>query len=254
LRAGELRRQGAKVKLQDQPLQVLAMLLERPGELVTREELRDRIWPAGIFVDYEKSLSKAINKVRDALRDSSENPRFIETLPRRGYRFLVPVEAGQAAKPITLTSSDLPAGLKPVASTSVRRQPVLGVLGTLALLIAVSTRVWMSVTRALREPRPSGLIGVPLTTYPGRQSLPGFSPDGNQVAFVWGGPEQDNADIYVKLIGTENLLRPTNILPGTTPLLGPRTGATSHSCETFPWREPPFCSFPLSGTATAKID
>ena len=70
--------------------------------------------------------------------------------------------------------------------------------------------VWISVTRALREPGPSGLIAVPLTTYPGRQSLPGFSPDGNQVAFVWDGPEQDNTDIYVKLIGTENLLRLTN--------------------------------------------
>jgi DNA-binding winged helix-turn-helix (wHTH) protein len=95
LRAGEVRRQGVKVKLQDQPFHVLAMLLERPGELVTREELRDRIWPAGIYVDYEKSVSKAINKIREALGDSSENPRFIETLPRRGYRFLGPVEGGQ---------------------------------------------------------------------------------------------------------------------------------------------------------------
>ena len=84
LRAGEVRRQGSKVKLQDQPFQVLVMLLERPGEVVTREELRDRIWPAGIFVDFDKSLSKAINKIREALGDSTENSRFIETLPRRG--------------------------------------------------------------------------------------------------------------------------------------------------------------------------
>jgi Tol biopolymer transport system component/DNA-binding winged helix-turn-helix (wHTH) protein len=208
LRVGELRRQGVKVKLQEKPFQVFAMLLERPGELVTREELRDRIWPAGIFVDYEKSISKAVNKIREALGDSSENPRFIETLPRRGYRFLVPVETGQAAKPITLPLSDVTAQLKPVAPSSVR-QPVVGVLATLFLAITVSIGIWISVKLALREPGPSALIAMPLTAYPGRQSLPDFSPDGNQVAFVWEGPEQDNTDIYVKLIGTENLLRLT---------------------------------------------
>jgi eukaryotic-like serine/threonine-protein kinase len=98
LRARELRRQGSKVKLQDQPFQVLAMLLERPGQVVTRDELRARIWPDGVFVDFDKSLSKAINKIREALGDSPENSRFIETLAKRGYRFLVPVESGHPAK------------------------------------------------------------------------------------------------------------------------------------------------------------
>ena len=88
LHAGELRRQGAKVKLQDQPFQVLAMLLERPGELVTREELRERIWPAGVFVDYEKSLSKAVNKVREALGDSSETLALSRRWPAEAIDFL----------------------------------------------------------------------------------------------------------------------------------------------------------------------
>jgi len=113
LRAGELRRQGLKVKLQEQPFQVLAMLLEKQGQVVTREELRDRIWPDGIFVDFDKSLSKAVNKVREALGDSPENSRFVETLPRRGYRFLVPVESGQAPQPPVLQLPSLPAESKP---------------------------------------------------------------------------------------------------------------------------------------------
>lgn len=88
-RSGELRKHGIKVKLQKQPLQILAMLLERPGQVVTREELRTRLWPADTFVDFDRGLNKAMNKLRDALGDSAEKPRFIETLARRGYRFLV---------------------------------------------------------------------------------------------------------------------------------------------------------------------
>jgi TolB-like protein/Flp pilus assembly protein TadD len=88
LRAGELRKQGVKIKLQEQPFQILAMLLEQPGQVVTREELRSRLWPADTFVDFDHSLNKAINKLREALGDSAEKPQFIETLARRGYRFL----------------------------------------------------------------------------------------------------------------------------------------------------------------------
>ena len=88
LRSGELSRQGHRLKLQEKPFQVLAALLTRPGELVTREELRQSLWPADTFVDFEHGLNTAVNKVREALRDSATNPRFIETLPRRGYRFI----------------------------------------------------------------------------------------------------------------------------------------------------------------------
>jgi TolB-like protein/Tfp pilus assembly protein PilF len=88
VRAGELRKQGVKIKLQEQPLRILEMLLAHPGQLVTREELRTRLWPSDTFVDFDHSLNKAINKLREALGDSAESPRFIETLSRRGYRFL----------------------------------------------------------------------------------------------------------------------------------------------------------------------
>lgn len=94
LRGGELRRNGMRVKLQEQPFQVLALLLERPGEVVTRDEVRTRLWPADTFVDFDHSLNAAIRRLRDALGDTAENPTFVETVARRGYRFLAPVSAG----------------------------------------------------------------------------------------------------------------------------------------------------------------
>ena len=91
VRSGELRKRGVRVKLQEQPFHVLTVLLQRPREVVTREELRSQNWPANTFVDFDNSLNTAINKLREALGDSADNPRFIETLPRRGYRFIAPV-------------------------------------------------------------------------------------------------------------------------------------------------------------------
>jgi DNA-binding winged helix-turn-helix (wHTH) protein len=87
-RSGELRKQGVKVKLQEQPFLLLQMLLEHPGEIVTRDELQKRIWPSDTFVDFEQGLNNAAKRLREALSDSPENPRFIETIPRRGYRFV----------------------------------------------------------------------------------------------------------------------------------------------------------------------
>src|SRR5438445_7207598 len=91
VRAGEVHKQGVRIKLQEQPFHVLTILMQRPGEVVTREELRNQNWPADTFVDFDNSLNTAINKLREALGDSADNPRFIETLPRRGYRFIAPV-------------------------------------------------------------------------------------------------------------------------------------------------------------------
>lgn len=88
LRSGELRKGGVRVSLQDQPFRVLVRLLDRPAELVTREELRQQLWPADTFVDFEHGLNAAIKRLRDTLGDSADTPRFIETLPRRGYRFI----------------------------------------------------------------------------------------------------------------------------------------------------------------------
>src|ERR1700684_593477 len=90
VRNGELTRQGKRLSLQEQPFRLLVMLIERPGELVSREEVRQRLWPQTI-VDFDHGLNKAISKIRDALGDSAENPRFIETIARRGYRFLADV-------------------------------------------------------------------------------------------------------------------------------------------------------------------
>ncbi len=99
VQAGELRRQGVKIKIQEQPLQLLLVLIERAGEVVTREELQKRLWSSDTFVDFERGLNRAVNKVREALGDSSESPRWIETVPRRGYRFLAPVELAHAPDP-----------------------------------------------------------------------------------------------------------------------------------------------------------
>jgi cholera toxin transcriptional activator len=92
LSAGELRKSGVKLRLQEQPFQVLAFLLERAGEVVTREELQQKLWPSDTFVDFDHGLNTAINKVREALGDSASNPRYVETLARRGYRFIAPVQ------------------------------------------------------------------------------------------------------------------------------------------------------------------
>src|SRR5216683_6241562 len=91
VRAGEVRKQGVRIKLQEQPFQVLTILLQRPGEVATREELRSAIWQSDTFVDFDNGLNTSINKLREALGDSADNARFIETLPRRGYRFIAPV-------------------------------------------------------------------------------------------------------------------------------------------------------------------
>ena len=116
---GELRRRGVRVKLHSQPLQVLLLLLERPGEMLTREDLCKELWPDGTFVDYEHGVNSAVNRLREALGDKASNPRFVETLARRGYRFVAPVErigsadvsaagiSGQAPA----TSTDAKAGL-----------------------------------------------------------------------------------------------------------------------------------------------
>lgn len=116
-RAGELWKKGLRVKLQDQPLQILLALLEKPGEVVTREELRARLWPTDTFVDFDHGLNAGVKRLRDALDDSAENPRFVETLPRRGYRFMATIASDTihgehpAASPKKLKKWVLPLGV-----------------------------------------------------------------------------------------------------------------------------------------------
>jgi DNA-binding winged helix-turn-helix (wHTH) protein len=110
LQAGELRKRGVKLKLQQQPFLILAMLLERPGELVTREEIQKRLWPEDTFVDFDRGLNRATNRLRDSLGDDAGSPRYIETLPRRGYRFIAQIEKlkeiGHVTKALPLGRGD----------------------------------------------------------------------------------------------------------------------------------------------------
>src|SRR6266404_5552077 len=147
LRSGELRKQGVKIKLQEQPFRVLTVLLQSPGEVVTREELRNQNWPPDTFVDFENSLNTAINKLRDALGDSADNPRFIETLPRRGYRFIAPVISDQQEK------SPVPAEESKVGDEQLGKNPrtrrwlVLAAVAVLALL----TLAYVTIRRRAKD-------------------------------------------------------------------------------------------------------
>ncbi|HEY6384714.1 MAG TPA: winged helix-turn-helix domain-containing protein [Candidatus Acidoferrum sp.] len=117
LRAQELYKAGRKIKLQVQPFQVLAMLLERPGEAVTRDEMQKRLWPADTFVDFDHSLNTAIKKLRQALGDNQKKPRFVETLPKRGYRFLASVKRPATSPDVAETRIAAPAAAKDVAAS-----------------------------------------------------------------------------------------------------------------------------------------
>src|SRR6202171_2809625 len=130
VRAGEVRKQGVRIKLQEQPFHVLTVLLQRPGEVITREELRSQNWPADTFVDFDNSLNTAINKLREALGDSADNPRFIETLPRRGYRFIAPVTG------VDGTTKGTAAGVS--ATAPGRSRKLLGTAAVVVLTTAIA--------------------------------------------------------------------------------------------------------------------
>jgi Tol biopolymer transport system component/DNA-binding winged helix-turn-helix (wHTH) protein len=185
-RAGKLRKQGRHIKLQDQPLQLLELLLSRPGELVTREELQQALWPADTFVEFDQGLNTAIKKIRLALGDSADNPRFVETIPRKGYRFIAPVDGRQTEGPA-------------LATVISRRRRVRLAVTLFGLTIAAGAAGWWLHTNRTTE---QSYVPVPLTSYPGDERSPTFSPDGNQVAFSWQRTERPGVNhIYVKLIG-----------------------------------------------------
>jgi Tol biopolymer transport system component/DNA-binding winged helix-turn-helix (wHTH) protein len=184
--AGELRRNGVKVKLQDQPLQILLTLLERPGEVVIRDELRARLWPHDTFVDFEHSINTAVRRLRDALGDSAENPRFIETVARKGYRFLAPVSGALEAAGATVA-----AGAPPRPA---RRWWILGAV-LLALFVGVIVGFRVAHSTATQSPN---IIERRLTAnapeLPVKDGV--ISPDGKYLAFT------DPSGFYLRQVET----------------------------------------------------
>jgi Tol biopolymer transport system component/DNA-binding winged helix-turn-helix (wHTH) protein len=196
---GELRKNGAKVPLQGQPFQVFAILLEHVGELVGREELRQKVWPEDTFVDFDHALNTAITKIRVALGDDADNPRFVETLPRRGYRFIGPVDKPSSPAPP-------PSPLEERTERHPSRWGLVGV-GAIVLVLLCGIGIWRFARNHAEAPLPP-LEVVPLVGLTRLESKPAFSPDGNQVAFTVGGTE--NPGIYTTVVGGEKSLRLTS--------------------------------------------
>jgi len=181
LQTGELRQRGQKIRLQEQPFQVLVALLERPGEVVTRDELRSKLWPADTFVDFDHSLNAAIKRLRDALGESAEKPIFIETLARRGYRFIAPVDGSSF----------------PIVAARVRGKTLFSrhwIAATLLFLIVVIL-VWV----AWRLPsRPTQVVERKLTANSSENTVSSaaVSRDGRYLAYT------DSTGVYLRLIRT----------------------------------------------------
>jgi Tol biopolymer transport system component/DNA-binding winged helix-turn-helix (wHTH) protein len=181
MQTGELRKNGQKLKLSGQPFQVLAILLERPGDVVTRKEFQNRLWP-DTFVDFEDNLNTAVNKIREALGDSAEHPRFVETLPRRGYRFIETVEPMH--QPTVPVESETSRGQR-----SSRLWLIVGAIGVVAVVLVAT----LSLTRPLPPPH---VTAYTLITHDGRliDSIAGT--DGSRLYFTWlEGPSQPIAQV-----------------------------------------------------------
>ncbi|MBC8167797.1 MAG: winged helix-turn-helix domain-containing protein, partial [Bryobacteraceae bacterium] len=218
-RSAELLKGNLRVRLQDQPFQILIALLERPGEVVLREEIRQKLWPDDTTVDFDQSINAAVKRLREALRDSADQPRYIETLHRRGYRFIACLEpvAGVIEHPdhstsaALLTPSPVPGELPPVlaalpSSSSGSWRSTSGRFNFLMFALAICvvlSGVLLWVVRWFPAPQtwPSNPRLVRLTAYVGFESTPSFSPDSRQLAFAWNGSGSRIYDIFVKVAG-----------------------------------------------------
>jgi DNA-binding winged helix-turn-helix (wHTH) protein/Tol biopolymer transport system component len=186
VRAGELHKNGVKLKLQEQPFKVLCLLLEHPGELVSREEIRHQLWPADTFVDFDHGLNAAIKRLRDALGESADTPVFIETLARRGYRFIGPVEGRVAQSGIGVEAATEQSKL-----SFVRPWAAIAIL----LCVGIGALIWV----LWRQPwRPKEIIERKLTTNSSENGVgsAGISPDGKYLAYT------DNTGMYLKQVRT----------------------------------------------------
>ena len=217
LSSNELLRSGVRVPVQDMPLRVLRLLLEAEGRVVTREQLQSALWPEDTFVDFEHGVNTAVKKLRQALEDSAERPRYIETLPRIGYRLITTVEWVAEAEgrrpPARVVAIDRE-GPIPVLATPSKEAPrsgrrwrfVAGALGLLVLIGVGGYLLW------LRPPKQVENLNItPFTTFPGFEIAPSFSPDGNQIVFSWTGHEKAmEFDLYIKQVGQEQTVQLTH--------------------------------------------
>src|ERR1700722_1298668 len=205
----ELRRNGIRVKVSGQALQVLIVLASEPGRLVTREHLHKVLWPTESFGDFEHGLNAAVNRLREILGDSAADPKYIETIPRRGYRFIAAIQV----------EDESVAALPQIASTELPRRPAKPQFRKWWVALAVAACILIGLAylalktrleEASRLSEMQRLTVVPLTSQPGNVTSPAFSPDGSEIAFGWDG-ETNGAgyDVYVKVIGSENPLRIT---------------------------------------------
>ena len=203
LQAGELRKEGRRVKVQEQPFRVLSFLLERAGEVVTREELRERLWPADTFVGFDHGLNSAVGRLREALGDSADNPRFVETIAKRGYRFIAALQkTTQPLVTATVKVDDDPHVIR-------RRNPVRFKIVIAAGLVLVCASVAALIYPNTAAPPQGKIEVVPLVALHGFQATPAFSPDGTLVAFR----QSDGirrTGIYTAAVGGEKTVQLTN--------------------------------------------
>jgi Tol biopolymer transport system component/DNA-binding winged helix-turn-helix (wHTH) protein len=188
---GELSRDGSRLKLHGQPIALLALLLEKPGELVTREELRQRLWSSDTFVDFEHGLNAAVRRLRAALGDDADAPRYIETVPRRGYRWIAPVASPQPASGSAATATAAPSPKQPLSSTH-----RLAAVATGVALTLVAAGSFVAVSR-LRVPQRPPRTLTRATFEPDFQHSPTWSPDGRSIAYGSSGPTRD---VWVQLV------------------------------------------------------
>lgn len=208
---GELRKQGRHIPLQQQPFLVLALLVQRAGAVVSREDLQKAVWPSDTFVDFDFGLNTAMKKIRAALGDSAGSPRFIETLPRKGYRFVAPVSW---ESPVAAGS---PSAESPAPANSFEVAPQPASVGrsqhrlTVWILAGVATvTVAIALRAGLRSTREPVFLPAPLTAYEGVEHQPSFSPDARHIAFVWDGGKGQDLDVYTRRLDGGNPLHLTH--------------------------------------------
>jgi DNA-binding winged helix-turn-helix (wHTH) protein/Tol biopolymer transport system component len=203
LKAAQLTRNGTKIRLPQQPLQLLSVLIESAGEIVTREELRQRLWPSDVFIDFDHALNKSIQKLRDALSDSADSPRYIETIPRIGYRFIAPVRnANHSREPEAVSeipqpplASSVPSATAAVAGNPATRRRLLAA-GGLVICAAIGIAVYLSF-----RAHPAAATYTQLTDFTDSATTPAVSPDGHILAFIRGDNSFMSAgQIYVKML------------------------------------------------------